>query len=231
MKNLPGKLFLILEVLMVFCLVLAGIGLIANGGIQRAKPAPSPTVTMAAPAPIPTLTDVPTVLPPAEQTSTLEPTPDVPVVITPLPPRISGVTPTGLQAKLRLRNIACSSRNNNMLDGQSFYSWSCSRDDYDIQYFVTITSQDLDNVDAIHAAVLQTSIPTGKLQASFLGYVATLVFPKQPALAAEARLWVEKTLPILTGESGDIHNTSIGGIDFQLFGPASARTLFIGNLK
>ena len=231
MKKLLGKSLVILEGLLVLCLALAGIGLIISGGRLSPKPVQPATDTPVLLTSIPTLTDVPTNIPVTEPAPTLTPTQAVALVITPSPPRIPGVTPADLQVKLQSRNLACSPANNNTLDGQGFYSWSCSRNDYDIQYFVTITSQNPGSVDAIHAAVVQTSLPTGKQQAAFLGYVAMLSFPKQPDLAAQARLWVEKTLPAMTGKPGDIHTIILNGIDFQLFGPASARTLFIGNLK
>ncbi len=231
MKIFSGKLPVILEGLIVLCMAIAGIGLIISGGIHRTSAVQPVTETSILPAPIPTLTDVPTPIPSTELTPAVTPTSVLPVGVTPLLPRVPGITPADLQAKLQLRKVICSSRNNNLVDGLGFYSWSCIRDDYDIQYFVTITSQSMETVDAIHAAIVQTSIPTGKEQLSFLGYIATLPFPKQSDLAAQARFWVEQTLPTLTGNPGDIHTIILNGVDFQLFGPPSARTLFIGNLK
>ena len=231
MKKISGKLPVILEGLVVLCMALAGIGLIISGGVHLNTAVQQMTETPILPEPIPTLTDVPTPVPSTEVTPAETPTPVLQSGVTPVQPRVPGITPADIQVKLQQRKVNCSERSNNLVDGLGFYSWSCTRDDYDIQYFVTITSQSMDTVDAIHAAVVQTSIPTGREQVSFLGYIATLPFPKRSDLAAQARLWVEQTLPTLTENPGDIHTIILNGVDFQLFGPPSARTLFIGNLK
>ena len=239
MNKISGKLLVIIEGLFLLCLALSGIVLISSGLGWGSLAAP----TVTEPPIVSTLTSRHTSTPTDIPTETSTPTPSTLVPPTPVPspvpsvtatlaaPMIPGIRPADLLAKLKQRNLICSPESYHELDGRGYYSWSCSRDDFDTQYYVTFTSRSLTSIDTINAAVIQNKNPSMKVTASFLEIVAGLPFPQRSDLQSQARNWVGQTLPTLTGKPGDIHSTSINGVAFQLFGPDTAKTLFIGSLQ
>lgn len=58
--------------------------------------------------------------------------------------------------------------------------------------------------------------------------MATMPFVGNTELQDQAKAWVETSIPLLTGEPGDIQSTVIGGVNIELFGPETARTIQIG---
>jgi hypothetical protein len=89
-----------------------------------------------------------------------------------------------------------------------------------------IWGRTLQSVDSIDVTIIN---PTRNDDAAklVLGYIATL--PYKNAEPAKARAWVENTLSTITGD-GDVKETTIGGVKFQLFGPPAARNLEIGSV-
>lgn len=93
---------------------------------------------------------------------------------------------------------------------------------------VDVYGRSLTSVDLIEATILQFDTPDDSLSAEFLGFVSTM--PYDGADPEAARAWVTNTLPTLQG-AGDVRTATFGGVEYQLYGIPTARTLEIGTLQ
>ena len=137
---------------------------------------------------------------------------------------LPGLQPADVKVNLEDRQFTCSSVN----QGELYFSWICKRTGANYELNVQIYGRTLLTVDYIVAMALQFGDPSDEVAAAFLGFMATM--PYDGAHQEEARAWVEEALPTLRGQ-GDLRKKTFGGVEYQLFGIPTARTLKIGDLK
>ena len=77
----------------------------------------------------------------------------------------------------------------------------------------------------IRTRIIQFVTPKDSIAIDYLGFLATL--PYDGSDPQQAREWIENTLPRITG-NGDVKETIIGNIRFQLYGSSSNMSLKIG---
>jgi hypothetical protein len=234
-----GKIVIIAGLLMLACCCCTAFFMVYTTSPTYRATATAQAVIEATELAKPTNTPLPTKTP--KPTNTLRPTntpkptntprPTNPPSPTEISPYIPGVSPVDIQLNLRRNDFDCGAVEPGEYEGETFYTWTCERDDAGIQYIVMFTSRNLDTVDYINASILQFGSPSNEVTKSFLGFVATIAFIGSEDDQVQAKTWVEETLPKLTGEAGDVHSTTINGISMQLAGPDTGRFLRMGDLR
>ena len=191
-------------------------------GVQR-SPTPEPVGAGANSVVIatftPALTNSPT--PPlGTSTPTLVPTPDAKTA-----GRLPGLSPRNVTVSLEEQRFTCTS----VRKGRVHYERTCSRGVPGVQVFlVVISGREPFVVDFIEASIQQYENPDPKIAAPILGLIAA--FPYDGATPEDARLWVENTIPVLSGDPVDAYESVFGGVKYVLYGPPNKLTLEIGEL-
>lgn len=228
-----GKIVIIVGLLMLVCCCCTAISMVYTTSPTYQATATAQAAIEATESAKPTNTPLPTKTP--KPTNTLRPTNTPKPTNTPspteIPPFIPGVTPVDIELNLRRNDFDCGAAERGEYEGETFYTWTCERNDAEIQYIVMFTSRNLDTVDYINASVLQFGSPSNEVAKSLLGFVATIAFIGSEENQVQAKTWVEETLPKLTGQAGDVHSTTINGVSMELAGPNTGRFLRIGDLR
>lgn len=167
----------------------------------------------------PALTNSPT--PPlGTSTPTLAPTPDAKTA-----GQLPGLSPRNVTVSLEEQQFTCTS----VRKGAVYYQRTCSRGVPGVQVFlVVISGREPFVVDFIEASILQYENPDPKIAIPILGLIAAL--PYDGATPEDARLWVENTIPVLSGDPADAQENVFGGAKYVLYGPPTKLTLEIGEL-
>ena len=155
---------------------------------------------------------------------TLAPTHTRPPTPTTQPSGLPGLAPADVTVNLEDRGHTCSSAEATYDGG---FVWSCTRETIDMLLYVDIYSRSLVTVDMLDASVIFFGSPDDELASQFLGFLATMPYDGSQPL--DAREWVETTLPTIR-TAGDVRETTICGVAFQLFGIPTARSLQMGDL-
>lgn len=183
--------------------------------------APTDTATLQPPTATPTTRPTNTPRPTARPRPTNTPRPTA----TPrIPAAVPGLWPRDVTGNMEDRGFACT----DVREGELYYVWSCTRSLEAVMLQVDVYGRSLTSVDLIEATILQFNTPDDSLSAEFLGFVSTM--PYDGADPEAARAWVTNTLPTLQG-AGDVRTATFGGVEYQLYGIPTARTLEIGTLQ
>lgn len=137
---------------------------------------------------------------------------------------IPGLLAADVTVNLKNRGFTCT----DATKLKSFWTWTCKHETSAAAYDVVMYARDVNSIDYVDANALQFTSPDDQFAIDFLGYIASI--PYDNANPAKAQEWVKTTIPTLKGV-GDVHETTISGVRFRLFGIPTARTLEIGELK
>ena len=141
-----------------------------------------------------------------------------------LPAAIPGLQPADVTVNLEERDFTCSE----VEQGQIYYTRTCKREEENIvSMIVVIYGSELFTVDLIETTVFQFVNPLTEMAAPLLGFMATM--PYTNAVPEDARAWVETELKIYK-DLTDVTN-DFAGVPYHLYGPLTAITLEMGDLK
>lgn len=136
---------------------------------------------------------------------------------------LPGLTPKEVIRYLEENQFDCQ----DTVASPDYYYWRCERKSADALFEITLFSyDDKEVVDLIDGNVNQYSEPSDEKAAALLEFMAAIV---NPQTAAEARQWMEETLPSIR-QASDVRTKTIGGLQYQLYGSKEARSLEIGSL-
>lgn len=145
-------------------------------------------------------------------------------------PGIPGLSPSSLINNLTGAGVECTGPKEYENVGRTWYSWECLVTEDTGTIVTKLHSRQLTTVDFLEVTVLQYDTPSAELVAELLTVVPWSIFSLYGERAqSEAVAWVEATLPLLTGQAIDVHETTINGVKMRLSGPQAARTLEIGS--
>jgi competence protein ComGC len=136
---------------------------------------------------------------------------------------LPGLTPKEVTRYLEENQFDCQ----DTVASPDYYFWKCERKSADAVFEITLFSYDnKEALDLMDGNVNQPGEPSDEKAAALLGFMAAIA---NPQTAQEARQWIDETLPTLR-QAGDVRTRTIGGLQYQLYGPKEARSLEIGSL-
>jgi hypothetical protein len=113
--------------------------------------------------------------------------------------------------------------------GAVYYERTCTRGLPSVNLIqVLISGREPSIVDFIEISVLENDNPENKTAHEVLGLIATM--PYQGADPAEAKAWVESTIPAVTGKPGGTQETLFGDVKYVLRGSVTTLSLEMGEL-
>lgn len=137
---------------------------------------------------------------------------------------IPGIHPSDITVNLEDREFDCTKANPVEDEATTHYIWYCDREYASgVQLHVGIFSSTLQTVDQITADVVAD--PDSEITKEFLTYLATFPFIDNGEMQENAKVWVIGTLPDVSGKSGDIKDTILDNIKYELYGGAGVRIL------
>jgi len=184
---------------------------------------------------IPTLTK--TVKPTATSTHTQSPTetPTKTVTKTQLPTAtlkndstqetIPGITTAYIKSIMEEQNFECEIAYS-PINSDPYYKWECRREDLNKSMLLEMWATSFSSVTLVRTRIIQFSSPSVNVAINYLGFISTL--PYDGSNPQKAKEWVEDTIPKISGD-GDVRETIIGNVKFQLYGSSSNYSLKIGN--
>jgi hypothetical protein len=138
---------------------------------------------------------------------------------------LAGLSPVNITLNLEQQNFTCTA----VKKVTTHYERTCTKGTPSTYLFqVVISGRESFLVDFIETSVVQYSNPDSKTAIPILGFMATM--PYEGATPEEARAWVESTIPVLEGTSGDPQEKEFGGVKYVLYGQIKALTLEMGEL-
>jgi len=162
------------------------------------------------------------------QTSTPVDTPTKSPTKTPAPTATR--VPKGLLPGLLPADVTVNLENQGMECGgveklQLYYVRTCTKSNSSVLLRVDVYGRQAFSVDLIEASAIQFDSASNSLAEDFLGFVSTM--PYDGAMPAEARAWIETSLPLSSVEGV---KTTFAGVRFALYGSPEATTLEIGDM-
>lgn len=135
---------------------------------------------------------------------------------------LPGLQAANIKVSLEQRGFDCTQAEK--FTTANIYNWTCQQETGSYLLQADIYGETLRTVDYVSAIALDYSGTNGKLQAEFLGFIATV--PYDGAEPDRARIWVERNI-----QNDQSHEMTFGGIRYSLYGRIAARTLEIGIFK
>lgn len=170
---------------------------------------------------ISTFTAAPTVASiPQELTPIQESTPDSKAI-----GKLLGLSPVNVTVGLEQLQFTCTAVKKAIM----YYERTCIRGLPSDSFFqVVIYGRESFIVDFIETSIKQNKPADNKIAAEILGFIANL--PYQGSTPADAKAWVEGTIPTLNGQPDSPQEKDFGGVNFVLYGTPAAFTLEMGEL-
>jgi hypothetical protein len=139
--------------------------------------------------------------------------------------KLPGLSPVNVTVNLEGQKFTCTQ----VKKGAVYYERTCIKGVPSVNLLqVVISGREPFVVDFIEASVLQYTDPDNKIATELLSFMATM--PYDGATPEDARKWVERTIPTLSGKPDDTQEMVFGGVKYVLYGPPTALTLEMGEL-
>jgi hypothetical protein len=139
--------------------------------------------------------------------------------------QLPGLSPVNVTVGLEGQKFTCTA----VKKGTVSYERTCVRGLPSINLIqVLISGKEPSIVDFIDVSVLQNENPENKAAQELLSFIASM--PYDGATPEEARAWVERTIPAISGKPGGVQETVFGDVKYVLRGSITEINLEVGEL-